>query len=178
MRWPLPAPRGSFVARCRPPQQHLVCDMGAQRHFLEGHSRQPVDTVLFVKSQLETIVRLLRSACRPSARVVDAACPGAPDSDPGCRRRRAPPHLPLFSWPRARPAQATTRQKGHAERQAELAVANPGPVGSRRAVPQEHLQLWLIAVLCKPFYYVSTGTPPTRSTGILELLRCSASGDG
>src|SRR4029453_11401920 len=73
----------------------------------------------------------------------------------GCRRRRAPPHLPLFSWPRARPAQATTRQKGHAERQAELAVALRGPAGSRRAVPQVHLLFWLIVMLCKSCCYTT-----------------------
>jgi hypothetical protein len=49
------------------------------------------------------------------------------------------------AWPRARPAQATTRRKGHAERRRGLAVAGLVLEGSSVAAPQvSQLERWWI----------------------------------
>src|SRR6266508_3689254 len=95
---------------------------------------------------------IVRPTRRPSARVVDAACPGAGDSDPGCRRRRNSAAPISGCQPRSRPAHATTRRKGRAERRAGLAVAGQGHGGvpSGRSAGTGRIRQQLSALPVRP----------------------------
>jgi hypothetical protein len=86
---------------------------------------------------------ILRYAGRPSARGVDAAYPGAGDSDIGCRRRRNTTVPSYRAW-FPRPARACYPTAEGARRAAGLASRlGSTAVGVTLAVPQDLIWLWV-----------------------------------